>query len=209
MAVHDIVLDPEGDILVIVPGALTPEGQTKDADPLTPKSSGSEPQEAEPPLDPVPDNTEENQPTESAPPPEEEQCRFKASSKHLALASTYVKKMMSGPWREANEVHDDGLLHWTFGGFDVHAIAIILRIIHGLNRQVSRTIDLGMLAQVSRVVDYLECHEAIELYASLWVAYLNGLSPTSLQHTVDARGYRREAELPSLLGATYTIPSLR
>ncbi|KAI1179151.1 hypothetical protein F4777DRAFT_534542 [Nemania sp. FL0916] len=94
--------------------------------------------------------------------------------------------MMSGPWREANEIHSDGLLHWTFDGFDVDAISIILRIIHGLNRQVRRTIDLGMLAQVSRVVDYLDCHEAIELYASIWVAYLNGLPLTSLHADWDS-----------------------
>ncbi|KAI0100166.1 hypothetical protein GGR51DRAFT_373194 [Nemania sp. FL0031] len=182
MAIHEIVLDPDGDMLVIVPGTPTPEGQTKDTGPLTPKSSGSDPEAAEAAPAEPPDNSEVTEPSASAP-PEEEQWRFKASSKHLALASTYVKKMMSGPWREANEIHDeDELLHWTLDGFDVNAIAIILRIIHGLNRQVLRTIDLGMLAQVSRVVDYLECHEAIELYASIWVAYLNGLPPTSLQH---------------------------
>ncbi|KAI1133376.1 hypothetical protein F5Y10DRAFT_87017 [Nemania abortiva] len=181
MAIHEIVLDPDGDILVIVPGTPLPEGRSQDADPLTPKSNNSDPEGAGGASEVANNTSEDAQPSASVP-TNEEQWRFKASSKHLALASAYVKKMMSGPWREANEVHEDGLLHWAFDGFDVHAIAIILRIIHGLNRQVLRTIDLGMLAQVSRVVDYLECHEAIELYASIWVAYLNSLPPSPLQH---------------------------
>lgn len=184
MAIYDVVLDPDGDVLVIVTGTsledvwkyfVTPE----------PELNGTETVEAVGP----PEEHEEvipeefiavEEPPSSAPAPaplEEDQWRFRASSKHLALASTYVKKMMSGPWREANEVHGDGLLHWKLDGFDVDAIAIILRIIHGLNRQVQRTITLNMLAQVSRAVDYLGCHEAIELYASIWVAYLNGLPP--------------------------------
>ncbi|KAI1156890.1 hypothetical protein F4825DRAFT_445966 [Nemania diffusa] len=170
MAIHEVVLDPEGDVLVIVPGAY-PEEHAKDSDPLTPKSSGSEPEEAKPAPEEAP--AKEEQPSASEPLPEESSWHFKASSKHLALASSYVKKMRAG----TNEVHDDGLLHWNFEGFDVHAIAIILCIIHGLNRQVQRAVDLGMLAQVSRVVDYLDCHEAVELYASIWVAHLDRLAP--------------------------------
>lgn len=182
MAIYDVVLDPDGDILVIVSGTSLEDTWKYFVAP-NPEPNGTTPDEtADTPEEAVPEEAIGNEePLPSAPAPplplEEDQRRFRASSKHLALASTYVKKMISGPWREANEVHEDGLLHWKLDGFDVDAIAIILRIIHGLNRQVQRTITLNMLAQVSRAVDYLGCHEAIELYASIWVAYLNGLPP--------------------------------
>lgn len=181
MAVYDVVLDPDGDVLVIIPGT-SPEDSWKYSAAAVPEPNGTASDEPvdipEAAVAEEPISSEEPPPSAAAPAPlEQDHRRFRASSKHLALASTYVKKMMSGPWREANEIHEDGLLHWTLDGFDVDAIAIILRIIHGLNRQVQRTITLDMLAQVSRAVDYLGCHEAIELYASIWVAYLNGLPP--------------------------------
>ncbi|KAI1302066.1 hypothetical protein F5Y03DRAFT_216802 [Xylaria venustula] len=172
MAVHEVVLDPDGDILVIIPGKL-PEGLVNNPDPGT-DLNGTESTTEAPTEEAV--STEESQPNEPVPP--EEQWRFKASSKHLALASTYIKEMMTGPWREANETHDDGLHHWNFDGFDVDAVSIILSVIHGLNRRVPRTISLAMLAQIARVVDYLDCHEVMELYASIWVDHIADTAPT-------------------------------
>ncbi|KAI1424094.1 hypothetical protein F5Y12DRAFT_469949 [Xylaria sp. FL1777] len=172
MAVHEVVLDPDGDILVIVPGKL-PEGHVEATDS---GPDGINIDETEPPAEPVIES-EEPEPSASVP-QEEEQWRFKASSKHLALASTYAKKMMAGPWREANETHDDGLLHWNFDGFDVNAISIILSVIHGLNRRVPRIVSLAMLAEIARVVDYLECHEVMELYASIWVDHIRDPVPS-------------------------------
>ncbi|KAI8953471.1 hypothetical protein F4801DRAFT_116971 [Xylaria longipes] len=173
MAIHDVVLDPDGDILVIV---TLPEDLSNDPDPNQPKPDETEPHQIEATSEEAANNgtstAEEHQSQ-----PREEQWQFKASSKHLALASTYVKKMITGPWREANEIHDDGLLHWNFDGFDINAISTILSVIHGLNRRVPRTVDLSMLAQIARVVDYLDCHEVMELYASIWVNHLNNLTP--------------------------------
>ncbi|KAI0861572.1 hypothetical protein F4860DRAFT_513722 [Xylaria cubensis] len=185
MAIRDVVLDPDGDILVIVPGTL-PEDPSKDES--KPNETNDEvpieaPEEDVANDDVVPTD-EVNQPNGFH--PQEEQWQFKASSKHLALASTFVKKMTTGPWREANEIHDDGLLHWNFEGFDVDAIFIILSIIHGLNRRVPRTVDLSMLAQIARVVDYLDCHEVMELYASIWVNHLSDATPGASKEDWDS-----------------------
>ncbi|KAI0434272.1 hypothetical protein F5Y09DRAFT_266127 [Xylaria sp. FL1042] len=179
MAVHEVVLDPDGDILVIVPGK-PPQDLAKPSSPSSGETNlnGTEPAEdvpVEAPAEYVPIeapaeeavNNEEHQPDASVP-QEEEEWRFKASSKHLSLASTNIKKMMTG-WREGNETHDDGLVHWGLSGFDVDAISIILSVIHGLNRRVPRTVSLARLAQIALVVDYLDCHEVMELYASIWV----------------------------------------
>ncbi|KAF2966944.1 hypothetical protein GQX73_g6620 [Xylaria multiplex] len=202
MAVHEVVLDPDGDIFVIVLAKLPekPAGNPGEAEPqaAAPEPGPPEPEE---PAAVEETATEEPAPEDAAIPeavqnggqhPDtsttqgEDQWRFKASSKHLSLASTYVKTMMAGPWREANEVHADGLLHWTFSGFDVSAVSAILSVIHGLNRRVPRAVDLGMLAQISRVVDYLSCHEVMELWVSIWIARLQGPTDSSSRADWDA-----------------------
>ncbi|KAI0479654.1 hypothetical protein F4859DRAFT_513158 [Xylaria cf. heliscus] len=197
MAIHDVVLDPDGDILVIVPGTL-PGDLPSDPGPREPRYDQAEPQEeaiavaedaaAEQAAAEQAANNETSAHEEYSPdaPPPEGQWRFKASSKHLSLASTFVKKMMAGPWREANEIYDDGLRHWGFDGFDVQAISIILSVIHGLNRRIPRTVDLGMLAQIARVVDYLDCHEVMELYASIWVDHLHDSTSGSSREDWDS-----------------------
>ncbi|GAP83155.1 putative glutathione s-transferase [Rosellinia necatrix] len=188
MAIQSVVLDPDGDILVIVPGTLPdglPKGLNYPALPVTTSPppppefefNGTESENAETAWEGA-TNGEEQLP--SAPETErEDQWQFKASSKHLSLASTYVKKMMLGPWREANEIHDDGSLHWSLEGFDVTAIYLILCVIHGLNRRVPCIVGLSMLAQIARAVDYLDCHEAMELYASIWMIHLGTVASES------------------------------
>ncbi|KAI0974081.1 hypothetical protein F4678DRAFT_458870 [Xylaria arbuscula] len=95
---------------------------------------------------------------------------FKTSSKHLALSSTYFKRMLNGPWYEATEIHEDGLKHWVVEDFDPTAMEIILNIIHLRNRTVPHTLDeVDTLVEIARIVDYLQCHEAMEYYASLWI----------------------------------------
>ncbi|RWA08126.1 hypothetical protein EKO27_g6978 [Xylaria grammica] len=179
------MLDPDGDILVIVPRKL-PENLVENPGPSERESTEAELETTEPQeedalaQDAVIEealNNGEQQPDASA--TLEEQWRFKASSKHLALASTYAKAMMAGPWREANEIHSDGLLHWTLSGFDENAISIILSIVHGLNRRVPRAVKLSMLAEIARAVDYLSCHEVMELYASIWVEHLRDVTDSS------------------------------
>ncbi|KAI1109004.1 hypothetical protein F5Y14DRAFT_47530 [Nemania sp. NC0429] len=200
MTIYDVVLDPDGDILVIVPGTsledvwkyfVAPDpapkrnrnGNGNGSNEPEPEAQAEAPSEEEAVAAETMSNGGEPPPSVPAPAPSgEDRWRFRASSKHLTLASTYVKRMLSGPWREANEVHEDGLLHWKLDGFDMDAIATVLCIIHGLNRQVERTITLSRLAQVSRVVDYLGCHEAVELYASIWLGYLSGLPANKSSH---------------------------
>ncbi|KAI0514474.1 hypothetical protein F5B22DRAFT_229044 [Xylaria bambusicola] len=194
MAEHEVVLDPDGDILVIVPGkrleaiAEEPSSVTTDTDGTNvngvehpTEDSVERPSEssAEVPTE-GPESTEPHQPNGSVA-RGEEQWQFRASSKHLSLASTHVKMIMSG----AKETHDDGLVHWKFDGFDVDAISIILSVIHGLNRRVPRTVSLPMLAQIARVVDHLECHEVMELYASIWMEHIGDPVPNPSQKDWD------------------------
>ncbi|KAI3322450.1 hypothetical protein HD806DRAFT_125188 [Xylariaceae sp. AK1471] len=172
MAERSTIIDPDGDILVILSDPSSISDAVIEPEPVRPEPAEPEATITEP------GNDEEAQPEPSeAPAPEEWQ--FKASSKHLALASTRFKKMMDGPWREANEIHDDGLRHWVIEEFNLDAMAIVLHIIHGKNRQVLQTITLKMLVEVARIVDYAECHEAMEVYSSIWIRDLKKTIPES------------------------------
>ncbi|KAI0413416.1 hypothetical protein F5X98DRAFT_285550 [Xylaria grammica] len=167
MAQPDIILDPDGDLLVILCVS------SRVIDPLEePESNALEIEAAELDID------KEAQPTQ----PDAvvaEKRHFKASSKHLTLASAYFKIMMDGPWREATEFHDDGLRHWVVEGFNLKAMTIVLSIIHGKDHAVPRRLSLDMLVEVARIVDYIKCHEVVGLHASLWIRHLEDKIPVS------------------------------
>lgn len=87
------------------------------------------------------------------------ELRFKVSSKHLTLASPYFKKMLEGPYKEANLPCPEV----TIEEFDSEALKILLNIIHGKNSNIPRFLSLDMLAKVSEWVDYLDCFEQAEV----------------------------------------------
>lgn len=107
----------------------------------------------------------------------------KVSSRHLALASYYFEAMLSGPWFEAVNCAD-GLRHVCLKnekGFDPDALKILLNVIHGKNRIVPRSVDFEMLAKITVMVDYFQCHEALEVYINIWIEPFTGKPlPTSL-----------------------------
>ncbi|KAI0514473.1 hypothetical protein F5B22DRAFT_229045 [Xylaria bambusicola] len=109
--------------------------------------------------------------------------RFNVSSKHLILASahgTALTQLFEHPryapkyaWRRRR--HNTLVLP----AFDLEATGIVLKIIHHKNRRVPKTLDLGMLVEVTQVVHYLKCFEATEPHASQWIARLEGKIPPS------------------------------
>ena len=100
------------------------------------------------------------------------EVRMRLSSKHLVLASAFFKKMLQGPWKESRtrtlEASD----------WDAEALLILMNIIHGRHRAVPRSISLEMLAKISVLVDYYQCHEVVELFAACWTRELSPGLPT-------------------------------
>ncbi|KAI0904608.1 hypothetical protein F4823DRAFT_614482 [Ustulina deusta] len=93
--------------------------------------------------------------------------RLQVSSAHLRLVSSYFKKALDGPFKESHST-TDGLRHIDADDWDTEAFLIVMRIIHGQNRLVSRSLDLEMLAKVAAIVDYYQCHEMLEPFAEIW-----------------------------------------
>ncbi|KHO02112.1 uncharacterized protein MAM_01113 [Metarhizium album ARSEF 1941] len=101
------------------------------------------------------------------PPPR--QLRYLVSSKHLAVASVVFHKSFSGPWREGNHVHPDGLRHVRLVDFDPKALSIVLNVFHLKHHRVPKHIDADTMCKIALLVDYLDCHEAVASAAASWM----------------------------------------
>lgn len=111
-------------------------------------------------------------------PPAEYHLRL--SSKHMVLASPYLRKMYSGTWKESTLRNGYGLLTWHVGDlFDPNAFAIVMNVIHGLNRSIPRSVDLELLAGIAVVTDYLQCHESMDVFSAIWVDELKSSIPNT------------------------------
>lgn len=109
---------------------------------------------------------------------EEPEIKFLVSSRHLILASGYFKAKFTGPWKEASVDPTDGLYHLEASDWDPDALLILMQVIHGRTRLVPRQVNLDMLARITVVVDYYDCHEVIEVFSSIWIDDLNKGLPT-------------------------------
>ena len=100
--------------------------------------------------------------------------RIRVSSKHLALASLYFKRNLESGMSESHTLNSEGRVDFLMDDEDPEAMLIIMNVIHGRTRQVPRCVDLDMLTKIAVLVDYLECHEAIEPFSDMWIDDLKG-----------------------------------
>ncbi|KAL6821708.1 hypothetical protein J3E69DRAFT_382206 [Trichoderma sp. SZMC 28015] len=108
------------------------------------------------------------------------EIQFLVSKKHLVLASSRAGKVLEGSFKEATP-GDDGLFHWNFEPiFDTKAFEIVMRIIHGQTRDISRKISLTLLAQIAVIVDDLECHNAVWFFAKGWISQIKDPIPCEI-----------------------------
>ncbi|KAK8097615.1 uncharacterized protein PG998_013101, partial [Apiospora kogelbergensis] len=137
-----------------------------------PEVSEPAPELPEPEPEPVSDEVKTRSSSQSrnaAHSAEDVEVHMQLSSKHLMLASVVFKKMLQGPWEESR-THTMEASDW-----DAEALLILMNIIHGRNRAVPRSISLEMLAKIAVLVDYYQCHEAVELFAACWTQNLSPL----------------------------------
>ncbi|KAK4233012.1 hypothetical protein C8A03DRAFT_39314 [Achaetomium macrosporum] len=107
--------------------------------------------------------------------------QLRVSSRHLILASLYFEVALNGPWSEATSVSADCCRHIFADDWDPQAFLILMHIIHGRNRQVPRLVSLELLAKIAALVDYYKCHEAVEVFAELWLQGLKSQSQVPSQ----------------------------
>jgi len=105
--------------------------------------------------------------------PEEQSNHYHVSSRHLMLASSTFKRMLAQDgFAESIRNESDGLYHIAASDWDPEAFLIVLRIIHGRNKQVPRKVTLEMLAKIAVLEDYYDFGEALDVFTEVWVQSL-------------------------------------
>jgi hypothetical protein len=94
---------------------------------------------------------------------------MRVSSKHLTLASPVFKRMFSGPWKESQSLAAKECVEIETECWDIHAMLILMNIIHGRGRNVPRQVTLKTLSEIAALVDYYECHEVVDMMSGVWV----------------------------------------
>jgi hypothetical protein len=113
-------------------------------------------------------------------PAEPSEVELRVSSRHLILASPYFKAALSGPWREAVSISADCSRCIYADDWDPEALLILMDIIHSRNRRVPRRVSLELLAKIAVLVDYYQCHEAVEVFAEIWLQKLKDDVPAKI-----------------------------
>jgi len=103
---------------------------------------------------------------------EDRRVRIRASSKHLTLASPVFRRMFTGDWREsrnlaAGERAEIKGENWSVE--EVDAMLILMNVLHGHGRKVPREVTLNILVEIAVLVDYMECYEAVDVMAEIWI----------------------------------------
>ncbi|KAJ5593065.1 hypothetical protein N7537_009969 [Penicillium hordei] len=102
-------------------------------------------------------------------------ARFQVSSKHLTLASGYFKRMLKNCWAEGDALSTKGFAEIPVHDFKPAILLIILNLIHGRSRQVPQKLSLQKLTDIAVATDFFQCHEAIEMFAGIWIKDLEPL----------------------------------
>lgn len=106
--------------------------------------------------------------------------RYQVSSRHLCLASPVFRAMLEGPWAEGQHDAEIGRTREiTTSEWDAQALLIVLRVIHGQNRSVPRAVTAAQLQEIAIIVDYYQCHEAVEFFGDFWVPAIKKGCPTT------------------------------
>lgn len=130
---------------------------------------------------------------------EEESCfRIHVSAKHLILASPVLKKILTGGWKESVTFLKERSVEITAEGWDIEALLILLRAIHGQHYDIPRKLTLEMLAKIAVLVDYYDCKESVFIWTTIWIKNLDEKIPDT---------YSRDLILWLLVSWVFQLPA--
>jgi hypothetical protein len=170
------------------PTAEEPTADEPTADePTADEPTADEPTADEPTADePTADEPTADEPTAEEPTADEPAAilvvpscsRIQVSAKHLMFASPIFKKIITGGWKESIHYLQKGSVEVTAESWDIEALLIMLRAIHGQFYNIPRKLTLDMLAKVAVIADYYECKEALCMVTDIWISNLEESIPT-------------------------------
>lgn len=177
--------DPNGDVVLVVsPPKHKPAYRKTEREPIfnfgnLKNTFGSPPAESS--------ATGENGSTSNPQPAQS----YRASSKHLTLASKYFESRLKACWSEGGTLLDQGTVELDIPDTNPETVLILLDVIHGRLRRVPKAVDLNCLTELAMLVDYFQCHEVVYLVSDLWVGALRETVP-SISTTDQLSGSMRD-----------------
>ena len=154
----DLGFDPEGDVILIVTGKTA---ETSQATSIHERSSTYDVENTM--------NFDEDVIIV-----EDKSCqkfRFRVSSRHLILASSVFRAMLSRNFREGTTLKAVGIVEIDLPDDDPDALALLLNVIHSRSKSVPSKLGLSSLCRLALLVDKYQMHEAFNLLASMWIAH--------------------------------------
>lgn len=89
------------------------------------------------------------------------------------LASPVFKRALNRDgFAESVRNEIDGFFHIDASDWDPEAFLIVLRVLHGRNKQVPRKVSLDMLAKIAILEDYYTFGESLDVFTEMWIQEL-------------------------------------
>ena len=174
-------VDPDWDLVLTLRNPNKPFAVWKDdfdrPSALQKQQSNDANEEEMPTVPPATQTNSAPAPTDEASP---EEIHYRLSSKHLILASDVFRRMLTGFFREAT-VDEAGKYHITAEGWDQEVFLVLMNIIHSRNRRwIPRKVSLEFLAKIAELVEFYQCHEALEIWTNeIWLLKFGRWMPDS------------------------------
>ncbi|RHZ72646.1 hypothetical protein CDV55_108401 [Aspergillus turcosus] len=106
-------------------------------------------------------------------------ARYRASSKHLSLASRYFEKRLNKEWSEGKELQKKGCVEMVVPDTDPKAFLILLNLMHCRTQKVPTSVTFDELVELAVQVDYFKCHGVLGLYPARWIELLEAERPNT------------------------------
>ncbi|KAJ9605306.1 hypothetical protein H2200_009963 [Cladophialophora chaetospira] len=100
---------------------------------------------------------------------ESEEVEVLVSSRHLALASPVFRVMFDGDFLEKITLGQSEPKRIPLPEDNYEAMIVLLRIIHGQNSKVPRSIDPKSLIEIATLVDKYELLDACQMHVDVWM----------------------------------------
>ncbi|KAL6914965.1 hypothetical protein FSST1_012725 [Fusarium sambucinum] len=101
---------------------------------------------------------------------EPNEIQFRVSTRNLCLVSSVFRAMIEGQYKES-QPNSQGLLELSASEWNVEAFVILLNIMHGHHRQVTKAPGLELIAHIGILVDYYDCLEVVEIFYERWTQW--------------------------------------
>ncbi len=113
----------------------------------------------------APGDNEKKASDEESSTPKPAAVRFRASAKHLMLASPVFQSMLiRNGWKEATQLKEQGSVDINAYDFGTEALLVFLRIVHCQVTQIPDRMSLDLMAKLAVVADYYKCRDLVAFY---------------------------------------------